>query len=278
MIIADSLAPCGKRLTTFVVTYPRFILAEINTHRQLSRNSASSRAIPVEKRIEAVINDPVVPVHWGKNQKGMQADTELDGDGTIEAMVAWYAARDDAVKHAKRLLNLGVHKQVVNRLLEPFTYVTTIVSATEWENFFSLRTHKDAQPEFRRLARHMLEEYVSSRPVPLEVGQWHLPFVEEVPVSGDDPYIISMLKIATARCARVSYLNFDGTIDPQKDYDLHDRLLAAGHMSPFEHCARAEEFPGRSGNFVGFTQYRKTIKGECRDFEPDRFLQENRLA
>ncbi len=261
-IVADSMAPCQKRLTTFVLTYPRFIHSEVLTHRQFSRNSASSRAIPVQKMIERIEREPAMPVYWGKNQKGMQASEELTGVEKKAAVGIWLEAAKYAVERSKNLLALGVHKQIANRLLEPFAHMTTIVSATEWGNFFNLRAHKDAQPEFQELAYQMLEVYVASRPVVLAADQWHLPFADKyIPDGLDTP---SLLKIATARCARVSYLNFEGDIAFEKDYQLHDSLLASGHMSPFEHCGQAQDYPTHSGNFVGFVQYRKKIPGECR--------------
>jgi thymidylate synthase ThyX len=275
-VIADSLAPCGARLTTFVVTYPRFILAEVNTHRALSRNSASSRAIPVQKMIERVLNTPATPVSWGKNQKGMQAGENVDLNTETLAVGHWYDALRNAVFYAEQLVELGIHKQIANRILEPFAHMTTIVSATDWENFFALRAHPDAQPEFQALADLMLEKYVEARPRSLQAGEWHLPFADKYVEDGLSQE--QLVKITSARCARVSYLNFEGDISYEKDYKLHDDLLASGHMSPFEHAAFALSKPERSGNFVGFCQYRKTLPFENRVCNVYSLLKERKAA
>src|ERR1043166_5301194 len=157
----DSITQYGERLTTVVCTLPRIVLAELNTHRLFSRSSASSRAIPVQKQIERLRQDPFIPVYWGKNQKGMQADEELDYAQVAEALDVWSAARDQAVGSAEALMDIGVHKQITNRLLEPFMWHTVIITATEWSNFDHLRIHKDAQPEIRRAAEMRSEEHTS---------------------------------------------------------------------------------------------------------------------
>jgi thymidylate synthase ThyX len=222
--------------------------------------------------IERIMKEPARPVHWGKNQKGMQADQELDLDTKLAASLIWNDAMFDAIKHAEKLLDLGVHKQIANRLLEPFAHMTTIITATEWANFFNLRAHKDAQPEFQVLAFKMLEAYVGSTPRELEPGQWHLPFADKYVPEGLD--VLSLLKIVAARCARISYLNFEGDLDHDKDYVLHDDLKDNGHMSPFEHALQAaEDATSRSGNVLGYIQYRKLIPNEERvAFDPEALL------
>ena len=269
----------GVRLTTMEVTLPRIVLAEFNTHRMLSRNSASSRAIPVEKMIRMVEEHPYIPTHWGKNQKGMQADQELTPEEQEKAKTAWLAARGRAIEWTKTMLDVGVHKQITNRLLEPFMWHTIIVSATDWDNFFHLRCHKDAHPEIRKAADLMKVAMDLSTPAPLEFHQWHLPLTTEeerksVPTQ-------DLIKISIGRCARVSYLTHDGQRDLDADVELFKRLLSSGHMSPLEHVARPtmiEDLPDRSenwedqeqkvleraakhyfGNFRGWLQYRKTI-------------------
>lgn len=260
-IVADSVSPHGHRITTFVCTYPRFIHSEVMTHRAFSRNAASSRAIPVKTMIKRVMEETAGPISWGKNQKGMQAGEELDEHASLAAESAWFAARVDAVRHAEQLVSLGVHKQIANRLIEPFAHMTTIITATEWGNFFSLRAHEDAQPEFQELAFRMLAAYTTSEPVPKGLGEWHLPFADQYVEEG--LHIALLLKIVTARCARVSYLNFEGLIEHEKDYKLHDDLLVSGHWSPFEHAACSGP-PVRSGNFIGWLQYRKQFQAENR--------------
>ena len=260
-IIADSRNPIGNRITTWILKFPRFILAEFNTHRMLSRNSSSSRAIPIEKIIQNVIDEPAVPEFWGKNQKGMQASVELTEKEREEAQRQWLAARDLAVHKARMLQDLDVHKQIANRLLEPWMHQTVLCTATEWGNFFALRAHKDAQPEFQRLAFKMLDLYNSNEPKQLKTGEWHIPFGDKY---CDDLTVEEQLKVCTARAARVSYNNFEGDIDFKKDFDLHNRLLESGHLSPFEHCAQALSYPGTSGNFIGWYQYRKLFHNENR--------------
>jgi thymidylate synthase ThyX len=256
-IIADSLnkSSGSKRITTFILTYPRFIHSELLTHRVFSRNASSSRAFPINKFIEDVLTDPAMPIHWGKNQKGMQAELEVDEETQKKAMIVWNSARDSAIEYAKQLQELGLHKQVVNRILEPFFHITTLLTATEFENFFKLRAHKAAQPEIRELAYKMLELYNSNKPEEKGIGEWHIPFGDKYT---DGLSLEQKLKIATARAARVSYKTFDGKIDYEKDYELHDNLLKEGHYSPFEHCAQAEF--GVFDNFNQWKSYRKMLK------------------
>lgn len=263
-IICDSINPTGNRITTWILKFPRFILAEFNTHRMLSRSSSSSRAIPIEKIIKTVEEEPALPEFWGKNQKGMQASVELTEQERDEAKKQWLYARDLAVHKAKMLQDLDVHKQIANRLLEPWMHQTVLCTATEWENFFALRAHKDAQPEFKALAYKMLELYNANAPKQLNVNDWHIPFGDQYL---SDVSVENALKICTARAARVSYNNFEGDINFIKDYELHDKLLASGHLSPFEHCAKVLPESRQSGNFIGWLQYRKTIKGENKSDE-----------
>lgn len=277
-IIKDSVNPVGDRITTFELTYPRFVHAELMTHRMFSRNSASSRAIPIEKMIERVETDPVVPLHWGKNQKGMQAEEELGEITQRCAHNAWLSARDHAVEHARYLLELGVHKQLVNRLLEPWMFITVIVTATEFSNFFYLRDSEFAQPEIAWVAREMKKLYGNNVPARLEPGEWHLPYVEiedehnHLFVSKNDAlshgvthhagFWPFLAKISTARCARVSYLTHDGRRDLKEDIRLHEQLRTNGHWSPFEHIACAMSMSQRSGNFIGWKQWRKAFETE----------------
>jgi len=258
------MAPSGQRLTTFEVTFPRIVLAEFNTHRQFSRNSASSRAIPVEKMLARVEADPFVPTYWGKNQKGMQADEELSDKERRIADGLWEGAKLDAVLNARRLLDLGVHKQLVNRLLEPFMWQTVIVTATEFKNFFALRAHKDAQPEIREIAVLMKALYDAHAPTVVPVGHWHMPLTDDADQLRADGYTEEQIRlISVGRCARVSYLTHDGKRDPKADIDLCQRLQASGHMSPFEHVAQALESPEISGNFTGWQQFRKLQANEA---------------
>lgn len=261
-IIADSFSEYGNRLTTMEVTFPRMVLAEFNTHRMFSRNSASSRAIPVEKQLKRVMEDPFIPVHFGANQSGMQANAELHGVARVHAKEEWLAARDSAVKHVKHLLALGLHKQITNRILEPFMWHTVIVTATEWSNFFALRAHKDAQPEIRVIAEMMKDIYESYEPKLLAKGEWHLPFVQPDEYDGTFEFSQSARQISAARCARVSYLTHDGVRDLESDFLLYDRLVERGHMSPLEHVATPDVLGQFYGNFPGWKQFRKLIPNE----------------
>jgi hypothetical protein len=268
-IIADSVNPEGNRLTTMLTTYPRFIHSELMTHRVFSRNAASSRAIPIEKVLKQVDENPAMPVRWGTNGKGMQDHGALQGKDAEKAKSAWILASDDARVAAMDLMEIGLHKQIVNRVLEPFVWMTTLISATEWENFFSLRVHKDAQPEFQHLSYLMLKAYLAGKPVERSWGDWHIPYGDRMPDGVDEP---TKLKIATARAARTSYLTMDGAIDVNKDVVLHDGLVAAGHWSPFEHPAVAT--PGSHGNFNGWHQYRRYFPNENRKCDLRKLLAE----
>lgn len=276
-IVADSLAPSGVRLTTFVLTYPRFIHAEFMTHRMFSRNASSSRAIPVKKQIEMVIENPAIPIAFTKNQPGMQGGEALSGKAHELAVKSWLHARDRAVEWANELSKLEVHKQYANRLLEPFAHITAVCTATDFNNFFALRVHPAAQPEICELATKMYDLYSTSTPTKLQLGMWHLPFITVEENQGYLKKVIynpdahaqlsqDLVKKSVARCARVSYLNHEGkNPTAEEDYKLYDRLLGNRpiHASPAEHQAMAhdnEKF--RSGNLRGWVQYRKTLENE----------------
>lgn len=279
-VIADSVCQhSGNRLTTMQLRYPRFIHAEFMTHRQFSRNASSSRAIPVERMIQDIIEDTAMPLHWGKNQKGMQASEECDAQvkvhddgfhvftGTREE--AWTVARDNAINIARRFHEAGYHKQVVNRLLEPFMHINVVVSSTEWSNFFALRDHADAEPHIAILARAMKKAMDQSEPAILSYGMWHVPYSgdhDEGVSYTDNPVYIQK---SVARCARVSYRTHEGK-EPTiaEDLELYGRLVQTKplHASPAEHQATPDpygESRGQWGNFVGWKQYRKTLPGEC---------------
>ena len=272
-VLLDSVSPAGVRLTTMEARYPRFIHSELLTHRVFSRNSSSSRAVPVRKMIDAVRTDPAMPVWWGRNQAGMQAFAELSEDARALAQVEWRRALEDALAHAERLAasDINLHKQLVNRILEPFAWITVIITATEWANFFTQRTHEDAQPELKHLATLMLEAYRGSEPRALAAGEWHTPLIladEEASLP-----LEQRLRISVARSARVSYLTHDGSRDHAKDIELYERLVeggANGHWSPFEHVATPLASAGQwSGNFRGWQQYRKRFAQEHASAFPD---------
>ena len=309
-MVSDSVSPAGIRLTTMQLRYPKFIHGELMTHRAFSRNASSSRAIPVERLIQNVLDDTAGPVSWGKNQRGMQADGEhrelvpLDGwfnaNGPVTRKVtreeAWSMARDDAIRMARAFSAAGYHKQIVNRLIEPFCHIDVVVTATDWNNFFALRCHPDAQPEMRVLAEKMRDARDQSAPKRLECDPsspfcWHLPYVDVGEEMKNWPQVPlqecrnNLIKLSVARCARVSYSQHDGTRpDASVDLKLYERLVGSAplHASPCEHQATPDELvnkyepgyasepggghhwknPDLHGNLRGFIQYRKTIPGE----------------
>jgi hypothetical protein len=240
-IVADSVSTTtGKprRLTTFSIKYPRFIHAEIMTHRMFSRNASSSRAIPVKRQLDRIRNDPAKPVEWGKNKAGMQSSEELTEEQARAAERIWEEACLAAIGFSERMDALNVHKQITNRIAEPFSHIAVILTGTEWANFFSLRDHPMAQPEFQYLARRMRQEYQESEPAVLKAGEWHLPYISDADCKAWG--LETCIKASVARCARVSFLNHDGSIpDIGKDVGLHDTLVVQKplHASPAEHQA-----------------------------------------
>jgi hypothetical protein len=285
-IILDSVGPNGARLTTFELSYPRFVHAELLTHRTFSRNSASSRAIPVEKLLGRIEDDPVIPVFWGSNRAGMQAREELSDFDKCCAETLWRAAVRSGVDFARKLGAMGLHKQIANRAAELGMFITVVVTATEWSNFFALRDHPDAQPELRSIAAKAHALYREYSPQELAAGAWHLPYVtgyDDVPGYDAAEALAAMdarqaCLIAVGRCAAVSYLN-QGQRDIKADAARAEKNLVAGHMSPFEHVAQAmtteewrdygyaaaiEWVTGRvpPGNLWGWRQFRKTINNE----------------
>jgi thymidylate synthase ThyX len=233
----------------------RFVLAEFNTHRVFSRNSASSRAIPVKKQIARVMDDPAIPLTFPLEQKGMQGGEEVEKRELAEEF--WLQARDHAVSAATTLSLMGVHKSVTNRLLEPFMWHTVIVSSTEWENFFVQRCSPLAQPEIRAVAELMQAALFRSRPRPVSAGEWHLPYIDH-----EDREAVKVphhvCAVSAARCARVSYLTHDGKRDIEEDLALFGRLITAkpAHASPLEHVAVPARTPVERGNFTGWRQLR----------------------
>lgn len=309
VIVADSINTFNNRITSMLLTMPRIILAEFNTHRMLSRNSASSRAIPFRKMVEAVKQDCFMPVKWLADHSGMQGTVELDTGGVWHAERTWLVARDYAIQQATILNEKhGVTKQLANRLLEPFMWTTVLCTGTEWENFFALRYHPDAEVHMQILAEEMLTAMNGSTPKQLQPGEWHMPFGDDIELTSEiigthwghsEQAYLGMieagqwakLKIATARAARTSYTlpGPETKHDYATDIEMHDRLLKAGHMSPFEHCNRAltlneyevhvrgqqrtdagvywaaTDIKGWCHNFRGWIQYRALIPNENRE-------------
>ncbi len=293
-IILDSIAVAnGHRLTTWELKYWRAVHDELLTHRDLSRGTASARAIPIQRMIDMIMTDPALPVHWGTNKPGMQPGVEVSEAMKQKAIDLIFKHRLHAVELAQALTEIGLHKQIINRYLQPFAFTTVIVSTVSHTNFFGLRCHEMAQAEIRHVAL-MMRPQLAAAPPPIQVepGAMHLPYTTADELAEFGPELTR--KISVGRCARVSYLNHNGIRAQQEDIALHDRLLAGQatgeplHMGPFEHAATAmgpvpnlkEEYPDlsdkfltqygtliqdatmQSGNFRGWKQYRKEIVGE----------------
>lgn len=260
-IVCDSIGSHGIRLTTMEVTIPRFLLAQFNTHRAFSRNSASSRAVPTEKMIQRVEENPFVPSVFGSNQRGMQAGDNLPPAESHRAEGIWQSAMRTAVIYAKQLADCGVHKQLANRLLEPFAYTTVLVTATDWDNFFKPRIHHAAQPEMQEVAQAMHRAMDEGDGLKmLKPGDWHIPYGDRMPL---DLTPAERVKVAVARCARLSYMTHDGTRDVAKDLELYQRLYDERHMSPFEHvaqCLPAYASEARYYNLRRWMSYRYQIE------------------
>lgn len=271
-VIADSVSPQGKRITTLQLRYPRFIHSEFMTHRMFSRNASSSRAIPVEKEVEQVINNPALPIHIGKNQKGMQARDELTKAEASRVSSHLETLGKLMAKDIKLLSeNYGVHKQVLNRYLEPWLHIDVVVTATEWDNFFNLRDHEAAQPEIRELAKQMREAINNSSTVLKDNWAYHLPYFTDELI--ELPFNDRVL-VCVARCARVSYRNHDGTFDVEKDLSLALNLYKSGHWSPFEHIAHPADSGIFYANFNGWRSLRNLIEGNLYIVEKEEELTE----
>lgn len=297
-IIADSYSAInGKRITTFELVYPRWIHGELLTHRLFSRNAMSSRAVPVEKMLEQVREDPAFPIHWGLNQPGMQAKEEVSGvdrygnDLKWLLKARWHEAARMQASFAQEFSDHGLHKQVVNRILEPFQLMKTVLTSTEFDNFFWLRKHEDAQPEIKELAERMYEqlEWNKLLTVELDAGDWHTPYYDAgYWLQDDETPLEDALAISSSCCAQVSYRLLDDSIE--KARKVYQRLVESTpvHASPFEHCASPMKEPQQtdkylwedgmthmdkdgnmwSGNLKGFIQFRQLIKGNvCNDFK-----------
>ncbi|WP_205473552.1 FAD-dependent thymidylate synthase [Nocardioides sp. SYSU D00038] len=237
-IVADSRNEQGVRLTSMEVRFHRFVLSEFNTHRVFSRNSASSRAIPIAKQLSKLQDGLAIPLSWPTEKPGMQGGPELEPSAMTCAEKEWVSAADAAIEAVRKLQDLRVHKSVTNRLLEPFMWHTVVVTSTAWENFLLQRDSDLAQPEIRVVAQQMRKELDNSSPTDLVEGQWHLPYVRAEDRDAGLS-VLDLVKVSAARCARTSYLTQDGSRDVEKDFLLYERLVSArpAHWSPLEHVA-----------------------------------------
>lgn len=260
-ILADSISDEGYRLTTFQLKFWRPILPELTRHRNMSFSVKSSRATPVQKYIDEIKSKPWGPEFWGLNQKGMVPEQEADDKVQNLCKYIWSTSADSACMMADSLNKMHIHKQVVNRLLEPYMYTEAVVSATDWANFWKLRIAPDAQAEICTLAKEMKNQYDNSTPALLADGEFHLPYVNQ---EEKEKYTTDILvKISAARCARVSYTCFDGSTSVEKDIALFDRLVSSDHFSPLEHVATpVKEDKYIRSNFLGWNQLRKAYLGK----------------
>ena len=296
-IILASKSPNQPTIYTIRMRYPRIIHGEIMTHRLFSRNARSSRAVPVKTMLLECASMPFVPWHWGKNQKGMQADEECNEPiqmwcqgihfDNVTREEAWLEARDASVEVAKALMEAGYHKQIPNRLLEPFSWIDTLITSTDWDNFLWLRDHGDAEPHLIDLARLVKVAIEEAEVQDIMPGSWHQPYTTDDDFDealalfdefGDDAEEW-LNKISAARCARISYKPFDGDASYERELERYDMLVSSDrvHASPTEHQATPDKrvephnpYEGRSyweksdlhGNFDGWIQARKLILNE----------------
>jgi Thymidylate synthase complementing protein len=275
-VLCDSTGPHSPRLTTFFATFHKFILAERNTHRALSRSDRSSRAVPTKILIEEVLADPAMPVEFHHRKSGMGGGELLTGEALERCQIGWRESARRAAQYVQdSLLKNDESKETLNRHLDSYVYTHSVMTATElgWLNFFGLRLNKAAQPEIRVLAEIMWEKWNESKPRKLQEGDWHMPYAN--PAWSEAP---GNIKVSTARCARTSYLSFE-TQKPstiEEDLFLAERLMLDRHLGPFEHQATPDEKmtmdgliqdqwanPSLHGNLPGWIQYRKTIPGEA---------------
>lgn len=302
-MILRSVGIDAPPLTSIQIVYPRFIHSELMTHRVFSRNAASSRAVPVRRVIADLREQIALPSQWRMEERGMQGFTEAPYAAGVRAEVIYRRAMEAAIREAEELANLGMHKQHINRLLEPFAHMTTLITSTQWNNWFALRDHPDADPTIAELARVMKDAIDAVEPTLLGSGEWHLPYVtgddeaiascieyansasvlelDKLHIRSDDRKLTAMevmKRVSAARCARTSYKSFKtgkaSTVS--EDFDLFSKLVTADliHASPTEHQATPDRFlvtnrrwmtPAKHGNFNGWIQHRKELPNENLD-------------
>lgn len=252
-MIADSISPDGVRICTIECVLWRPLLAELNTYRDFSRNGASSRARSIKKTLQEVLEDTAIPTEFRREHIGMSGGDLLEGDELADAIDTVLELRDDALRGARRLVELGVHKSIVNRYIEPFMWHTHVITATNWDNFLEQRLalledgRKGSDPMMYDLAVAVKDALGGSVPTPLEYGQWHMPYIQQRDHSMVPPLVSGTLspdeilrRVSVARCAGTSYLTQDKqNRDLRDDLRIHGNLVSAEppHWSPFEHVA-----------------------------------------
>lgn len=272
-ILQHSINGAGVPITSWLLQYNKSVHAELMTHRVFSRNAMSSRAVPTRTSIALIKENPALPVKWGSHKPGMQSGDELEGDALVMAKSIDSTLRDLALHFAETADNIGLHKSIVNRWLDPWAHIQTVVTMTHPENWFALRAHPAAEPIIQVLAYRMLNEYVHTTPNQLAPGEWHIPFMD---ATTRHLSIENQLRIATARCCWVSYGKPNKEITDLEDaYKRHDECIRAPHWSPLEHCAQAlcpgnnfkfETYPWSNFDINGaksyWGQYRKLYANE----------------
>lgn len=261
-VVVDSIEYVGEEEVFDISVssdYHNFLANGITVHNCFSRNASSSRAVPVERTIQNILNDPWVPSDVYKNCKGMQGKDIVNEDDYDIFCEEWQEAAFKAIEVAHKMIDNGFHKQHINRILEPFTKIKVIVTATEWSNFFDLQLSPDADPEIQHLAKaiKLAMNAVSDTYIYINAhGGRTLPYVNFDEMDAIDDLRILTL-ISAARCARVSYLNHDGSKpDILKDLTLAKRLIDSGHMTPFEHQCRYSFDTGFQYNLRDFQSAR----------------------
>ena len=292
-VITDSFGEHSKRLTTLELEYPRFIHAEVMTHRVFSRNASSSRAIPTKRMHENIRNNPSLPESFRMNERGMQGYTEAPQAVVDQALQIIAEHREFSIRTAERLDALGLHKQNVNRYTEAHQHIKVVLTSCQWDNFDWLRIHHAADPTMCALAEAIYAARAGSNPTKLQPGEFHLSYitpddyvrVEQMENKGDLTDTQILLRMSAARCARVSYNNFDGKpTSIEADLALFAKLIERGvdnfeplHASPVEHQATPDRFfprvlqwdrPDLHGNLPGWVQHRMLIPNQNMEGTP----------
>ena len=264
-VILKSQNPDGHTIITWSLSYWLPIHAEMMTHKAFRRNAASNRAIPTKKILSRVINEMGMPLHWGANKPGMQADDELTGLRLLLAKGVWRMAGYSACAFTWALGKIGLHKQAANRVLMPYQMISVVITTTDRQAFYALRVHKDAQPEMQDIARKMQAADKAAPVQMLDWGEWHIPYADGdyrlTAVTKGRANLHESLKTSVALCARASYLTHEGRPTAlEENIKLHDRLMNSVpmHASPFEHQAVARR--GAWAGMNGFENYRTMLE------------------
>lgn len=283
----------GDELITYRLTYPRMLLAQVNTYKQITKITSSSRAQPFNKVVEVIENDPFIPLAYQRAHKGMQGTEYFTDEEEIRQRdLEWLTARDKAVEQAKKLNDLGVTKQVTNRILEAYMWVTQLVTGTReaYEHLFNQRCPEyevggvkgrskkemgldlsdeewltcnkgHAEIHFMDLAEKMYDALRDSEPKELKPGELHIPYLD-TPLMTPDLSPEDVIKYSCGLTAHTSYTTIgDGTkMTIEKARGLFDHCLENGHYSVFEMIGKAMskdelDDPRRRG-FRGFIQLR----------------------